>query len=58
VAQRATAVCKRSDSRRLVAGEELPSTTKRRRAVNTPATARAIQADLREKGKSDPTNWL
>jgi hypothetical protein len=50
-------VCKRSERRRLLAGAELPSTTKRRSAVNTPATTRANHANLREEGKSDPANW-
>jgi len=57
VAQRAMAVCKRSERRRLLAGAELPSTTKRRSAVNTPATTKANHANLREEGKSDPANW-
>jgi hypothetical protein len=54
VAHKAMAVCRRSDSRRLAGGAELRTTTKTRSAVNTPAMTRANQANLREKGKSDP----
>ena len=48
------AVCSRSESRRLVAGWRIPSTTKKRTPVRKPATARASQEKLLDGRKEKP----